>query len=130
MNFVRYMMNLLNKMNFFKTLFARILVKDNIFARNIRQLIEERTMVIQLTSPNLDYMIIRNQVFSRISNQTGISVSEIQLICYGKIIPKYAERFLLSHYFNLPERLVRTNKFYDNSFAPTLETLREKSKAH
>lgn len=121
-------------MNLFKHLFYKaygsLFIKDNIFARNIRQLIEERIVVIQLTSPNLDYMIIRNQVFSRISNHTGTSISEIQLICSGKIIPKYAERFFLSHYFNLPERLVRTNKFYDDSFAPTLETLREKSKAH
>ena len=69
-------------------------------------------------------------VFDDLSIHTGISTTDIKSIIDGKIIPQYPERFLLSQYFNSPERLIRTYKFYDNTYAPAFNMLRDKSKAH
>lgn len=119
--------------NLVKQLFNKLhdilFIRENVFARNVRQLIEEKIMYLHLKL-NFDWIIIRNEVFDDLSIHTGISTTDIKSIIDGKIIPQYPERFLLSQYFNLPERLIRTYKFYDNTYAPAFNMLRDKSKAH
>mgnify|MGYP001806284554 CR=1 FL=1 len=102
---------------------------ENIFARNIRQLVAEKALLIH-TKSNLSGDDIYSEIYARMAEQTGIPIETIKLITMGKTVPKFTERHQLCQYFNLPERLVRTYKFYDNCTAPAFETLRDKTEAH
>lgn len=107
----------------------RITVGENIFARNIRQLVAEKALLIH-TKSNLSWDDIYKEIYARMADHTGIPIETIKQITMGKIIPKFTERNQLCQYFNLPERLVRTYKFYDNSTAPAFEQLRDITKVH
>jgi hypothetical protein len=113
----------------FLAFLKRFDVDENIFARNIRQLVAEKALLIH-TKSNLSWDDIYSKIYAGMAEQTGIPIETIELITMGKTVPKFTERHQLCQYFNLPERLVRTYKFYDNSVAPAFEQLRDKTKAH
>lgn len=114
----------------FFDIYCRFFVKENIFARNIRQLVAEKSLYIH-TKSNLDYGVIYHEIYERMAEYTGISIETIKLIVDGETKPKFTERNQLCQYFNLPVRLVMTYKFYDTSCGdPAFETLRDKTKAY